>query len=174
MGSFHAKNSCNAREYEYWLPTYALMSPSPPKPMKPSRELPTDIRIASPDNDRSEVAGYIEPSSREEFTHKNNNYRIDLRRYEKFKQAMEMFKGTHNFHNYTIARAYKDPSAHRHMMNIHVNEPSLFHGIEWMSVKLRGQSFMLHQIRKMICMNLSLLDCSFFKKKRKKLFIKKN
>ncbi|KAG2227820.1 hypothetical protein INT45_002058 [Circinella minor] len=170
MGSFHAKNSCNAREYEYWLPTYALMPPSLPKPMKSRREFPTDIRIAPPDNDRNAVAGYIEPRPYDEFTLKNNNYRIDLKRYEKFKAAMEMYKGTHNFHNYTIARAYKDPSANRHMMNIHVNEPSLSQGIEWMSVKLRGQSFMLHQIRKMISMAmlvarsdspLSIIDRSF-------------
>ncbi|KAI9250206.1 pseudouridine synthase [Phascolomyces articulosus] len=174
MGGFHAKNSCNAREYEYWLPTYALMSPSSSKPMKRRREFPTDIRIASLDdnsnNDQNNTAyGYIEPNSPKEFARKNE-YRIDTERYEKLKQAMNKFLGTHNFHNYTIARAFKDPSANRHMMQIQVHEPSYFQGTEWVNIKLRGQSFMLHQIRKMISMAmlvtrsnspLSIIDRSF-------------
>ncbi|KAI8146213.1 pseudouridine synthase [Fennellomyces sp. T-0311] len=167
MGSFHAKNSCNARVYEYWLPTYALMPPAPAKPIHSTRKLPTDIRIAG-GNDNTAV-GYISPSTPDEMVVKHA-YRVNAERFEKFKQAVGMFNGTHNFHNYTISRAYSDPSAKRHMMEVKVNDPTYFQGTEWLSVKLRGQSFMLHQIRKMMSMAmlvtrsntpLSLIDRSF-------------
>ncbi|KAG1078465.1 hypothetical protein G6F42_024248 [Rhizopus arrhizus] len=79
-------------------------------------------------------------------------YRVDQERFSKFKQAMQMFKGTHNFHNYTIARSFKDQAANRFMIDINVDDPMIIGGMEWISVKLHGQSFMLHQIRKMISM----------------------
>lgn len=34
---------------------------------------------------------------------------------------------------------------------LQVEDPIMIQGTEWLSVKLHGQSFMLHQIRKMIC-----------------------
>lgn len=36
------------------------------------------------------------------------------------------------------------------MWFLQVNDPIIIEGMEWISVKLHGQSFMLHQIRKMI------------------------
>jgi tRNA U38,U39,U40 pseudouridine synthase TruA len=39
----------------------------------------------------------------------------------------------------------------RYIMTIDVSEPLYIDGSEWVSIKLHGQSFILHQIRKMIC-----------------------
>jgi tRNA pseudouridine(38-40) synthase len=51
-----------------------------------------------------------------------------------------------NFHNYTIGKPFNDRSVKRFMITIDVSEPTLYGDIEWISVKIHGQSFMLHQI----------------------------
>jgi len=51
-----------------------------------------------------------------------------------------------NFHNYTIGKPFNDRSVKRFMITIDVSDPTLYGDIEWISVKIHGQSFMLHQI----------------------------
>jgi hypothetical protein len=51
-----------------------------------------------------------------------------------------------NFHNYTLAKSFNDRSCNRYMIDIDVAEPVEHNGMEWLSVKIHGQSFMLHQI----------------------------
>lgn len=51
-----------------------------------------------------------------------------------------------NFHNYTIGKPFNDRSVKRFMISIDVRDPTLYGDIEWISVKIHGQSFMLHQI----------------------------
>ena len=51
-----------------------------------------------------------------------------------------------NFHNYTLGKSFKDRACNRYMIDIDVAEPVEHNGMEWLSVKIHGQSFMLHQI----------------------------
>jgi len=51
-----------------------------------------------------------------------------------------------NFHNYTLAKPFNDRSVKRHMITLKVNDPVVVGEIEWISVQIHGQSFMLHQI----------------------------
>ncbi|KAI7875413.1 pseudouridine synthase, partial [Lichtheimia hyalospora FSU 10163] len=142
-GGFHAKKACNGREYEYWLPTYTLeIAPCRSLQLRSSREHPSDLYIA-------EENAYIPVSTRENIAQKHQ-CRISTTKLEQFRDAMAVFQGTHNFHNYTIQRNASDPSANRYIMQ--VGQPKQFDGMEWVNVKLRGQAFMLHQIRKMIAM----------------------
>ncbi|CDS03495.1 hypothetical protein LRAMOSA00897 [Lichtheimia ramosa] len=142
-GGFHAKKACNGREYEYWLPTYTLeMPPCSSLDLRSAREHPSDLYIA-------EENAYIPVSTRENIAQKHQ-CRISNSKLEQFQDAMAVYQGTHNFHNYTIQRSASDPSANRYIMQ--VGQPKEFDGMEWINVKLRGQSFMLHQIRKMIAM----------------------
>lgn len=88
-------------------------------------------------------------------------YRISKEKLEKFRQVMLQYLGAHNFHNFTLGKEYKDPSAIRFMKEIKVSEPFVIGEAktEWVSIKIHGQSFMLHQIRKMISMATLVTRC---------------
>lgn len=51
-----------------------------------------------------------------------------------------------NFHNYTLGKPFHEKSVKRHMISLTVNDPVVVGEIEWISVQIHGQSFMLHQI----------------------------
>lgn len=60
------------------------------------------------------------------------------------------YVGSKNFHNFTSQRAPHDPSCKRFIISVNVENPRIVDNMEWISVKIHGQSFMFHQIRKMI------------------------
>lgn len=80
-------------------------------------------------------------------------YRAPASRVERLQECLSRYVGTINFHNYTIQKAHNDPSAKRHIKSFEVNPtPIIINGTEWLSLKVHGQSFMMHQIRKMVAM----------------------
>ncbi|CDO92117.1 unnamed protein product [Kluyveromyces dobzhanskii CBS 2104] len=88
-------------------------------------------------------------------------YRISKERLERFRNALKQYEGTFNFHNFTLGKDFNDPSAKRFMKQITVSEPFVIGEAktEWVSIKIHGQSFMLHQIRKMISMASLITRC---------------
>ncbi|PYH45849.1 pseudouridine synthase PUS2 [Aspergillus saccharolyticus JOP 1030-1] len=81
-------------------------------------------------------------------------YRISPTRLARVQDALSQYVGTNNFWNYTIQKTHKDPSSKRHIksFNVSASSPLLINGTEWLSLKVHGQSFMMHQIRKMVAM----------------------
>lgn len=86
-------------------------------------------------------------------------YRIPQARIKRVQQALNNYLGTRNYHNYTIQKTFRDPSAKRNIKSFVVNTEPILIGdgpeeekTEWLSLKVHGQSFMMHQIRKMIGM----------------------
>ncbi|KAJ9369932.1 hypothetical protein DTO282E5_5440 [Paecilomyces variotii] len=87
-------------------------------------------------------------------------YRIPKKRLERLQEALDRYVGTKNFYNYTIQKTFRDPSAKRHIKSFNVNqEPIIINGTEWVSLKVHGQSFMMHQIRKMVAMAALVVRC---------------
>lgn len=87
-------------------------------------------------------------------------YRIPQARIARLQEALTSYVGTRNFHNYTILKTFRDPSSKRNIKSFVVNpEPQIINDTEWLSMKVHGQSFMMHQIRKMVGMASLVVRC---------------
>ncbi|KAM0679695.1 tRNA pseudouridine synthase 1 [Glugoides intestinalis] len=87
---------------------------------------------------------------------------------EIFTDMMKSYLGTKNYHNFTVKSIEGDVK--RHMKDIGVSEPFYKDEIEYVEVKIHGQSFLLHQIRKMI--SFSVLNSRYSRKNYKNNFEK--
>lgn len=78
------------------------------------------------------------------------SFRLDTETVQKVNKLFGFYKGTHNFHNFTSQKGPRDPSAKRYITQMSCGEPFVRQGAEFAVITVRGQSFMMHQIRKMI------------------------
>lgn len=78
------------------------------------------------------------------------SFRLQPETLQRVNQLFALYKGTHNFHNFTSQKAADDPSARRYITHMCCGQPFMGGDTEFAVVTVRGQSFMLHQIRKMI------------------------
>lgn len=90
---------------------------------------------------------------------KNNkkDYRINKETKETITKIMAKYKGTHSFHNFTSGKLMSDPSAKRYIINFWLEEPFIYKDMEFITLKITGQSFVMHQIRKMIGLLISMV-----------------
>ncbi|MCJ1389369.1 tRNA pseudouridine synthase 1 [Xylographa bjoerkii] len=135
-------------------------TPAPPHPTSP------DLQQSATPTHRPHEASPHEPSAaatsaietalrtlRHALIAAKNAYRLPPARLTRIRSALALYSGTHPFHNYTIAKAANDPSAKRIIKSFTLAPaPLLINNTEWLSLKVHGQSFMMHQIRKMVSM----------------------
>ncbi|KAM0517494.1 hypothetical protein ACHAPE_005026 [Trichoderma viride] len=87
-------------------------------------------------------------------------YRVSPERIQRLQEALDQYIGTNNFHNYTVQKSHGDPSSKRHIRSFVVNpKPIIIGDTEWLSLKVHGQSFMMHQIRKMVGLVTLMVRC---------------
>lgn len=130
-------------------------------------ELPQDAEAAEPSIDAQDSAKKeltpVDLALRDvkaAYVAAKRRYRVTPPRIEKLQQALNLYLGTHNYHNYTILKSHKDPSAKRHIKSFEVNTTPIQIGdTQWLSLKVHGQSFMMHQIRKMVAMAVMVVRC---------------
>ena len=160
--SFEAKNSCDRRRYTYVLPEFLLMSPSDALEifrkhlddidMESLREVicaskkrgdkhtPSLWRISDDEKKRALAADFA-------------RYRADPAILEALSAFLRSYGGTRNFHNFTAKRKADDESCKRYIISFDVEgDPITFPeaSARWLRLTVVGQSFMLHQIRKMV------------------------
>ncbi|XP_065218514.1 pseudouridylate synthase 1 homolog isoform X2 [Planococcus citri] len=80
----------------------------------------------------------------------SEDYRINDEVVENVNKWASCYVGTHNYHNFTSGRKPLDPSCKRHIMSVVCQPPVIRDELELVTFLVKGQSFMLHQIRKMI------------------------
>jgi tRNA pseudouridine38-40 synthase len=87
-------------------------------------------------------------------------YRISPERQARVQAALDNYLGTRKFHNYTVQKKFSDKSAQRYIKSFKVApKPIIINDTEWLSLKVHGQSFMMHQIRKMVGMVALTVRC---------------
>jgi tRNA pseudouridine38-40 synthase len=87
-------------------------------------------------------------------------YRISPERQARVQAALDNYLGTHKYHNYTVHKRFNDKAAQRYIKSFKVApKPIIINDTEWLSLKVHGQSFMMHQIRKMVGMAALTVRC---------------
>ena len=136
-GGFNAKTMCDRRRYEYVIPTLAF----DPRRCLPRKEVEAEAALAAEAAEQGidgAVADGAEPFVFDEAVRARVN------------KILGNYCGTHNFHNYTIRVDPNDASAMRYIISFECGEPFVIDGVEFVRTTVVGQSFMLHQIRKLI------------------------
>lgn len=135
-----------------------------------NRDLPSDIRIfgmkrVTPKFDArfscsARTYSYTLPTIA--FSHYNDqtemrDFRITADQLQRANQILGLYKGMTNFHNYTVKKLFFDRSSMRNIEHIECSEPFIESDIEFTRITVKGQSFMLHQIRKMVGFSLAVI-----------------
>lgn len=151
-GGFDSKNSVDSRIYEYLLPGY-ILAPEEPKPQ------PAEEGEAA----AAEAAVPVEIP----------DYQVTPELIDKLNEYLEVFKGTNNFFNYTIRMDKNDASAKRYIIGFKCSGPFTVDGVDFVRFEIQGQSFMLHQIRRMIGMIVFLIKRNLPKEVLNATFVRK-
>nr|CAH7718295.1 unnamed protein product [Callosobruchus chinensis] len=130
---------------------------------KVNNDLPEEIRVFAYKrvtkgfNSKSQCSGrtYIYMLPTVAFADHNKevqqeNFRLDIERLNRINELLKHFVGTKNYHNYTSKKKPNDPSAKRYIMSFVCEAPFIRNNVEFAILKVHGQSFMMHQIRKMV------------------------
>lgn len=75
---------------------------------------------------------------------------FDDAKLERLNEILGKYVGTRNYHNFTARIKPEDPSAKRYIISFTAGKVIEVQGMQFVPCTVVGQSFMLHQIRKMI------------------------
>lgn len=88
------------------------------------------------------------------------DYRVPDSIIKLFNQTLEGYVGSHAFHNFTSGKKFSDDSSVRVIKFMTCSEPFFpcnQNDLEFVVIRVKGQSFMMHQIRKMIGLAIAVV-----------------
>ncbi|CAL1533324.1 unnamed protein product [Lymnaea stagnalis] len=86
-----------------------------------------------------------------------DDYRTSPEILDRIHEVLSRFLGTHKFHNFTSGVKFEQACASRYIIKFECSEPYVRDNIEFITLRVKGQSFMLHHIRKMIGLTIAIL-----------------
>lgn len=142
--NFNAKNSCDQRTYEYLAPTFIFAK----------RASDSEALAVASDSERGVLdseEGFnsnlvIDATTLEA----HRQFRLSDETYNRINEVLRMYEGTHNFHNFTSKLEPSSPQCRRYIISFSTDRPFVENNMEWIRLRVVGQSFLLHHIRKMI------------------------
>mmetsp|Transcript_14314 Transcript_14314/g.22067 ORF Transcript_14314/g.22067 Transcript_14314/m.22067 type:complete len:501 (-) Transcript_14314:727-2229(-) len=141
---FYAKTAREKVRYMYMLPSFMLYEREALRKVFEDRDCHKNSRHKNDPLSDEDIDAVRDQLSK---------YRVPSERLEKLRAALKRYEGTHSYHNYTNGKTSDDKSAKRYMMSFIALDPVVDEfGTEWIPTQVVGQSFLLHQIRKMVCM----------------------
>ncbi|KAF4040016.1 tRNA pseudouridine synthase [Phytophthora infestans] len=148
--NFNAKMTCDQRTYEYLAPTFIFgkrmrssASKNEEKQAEGTNQWPSNLRDSEEGFDSNVV---IDNTTLE--AHKA--FRLSDEILEQLNATLKQYVGTHNFHNFTSKMEPTNPQANRFIISFEAERPFVQNDMEWVRLRVVGQSFLLHHIRKMI------------------------
>uniref|UniRef100_A0A8C4N1S8 Pseudouridylate synthase 1 homolog n=1 Tax=Eptatretus burgeri TaxID=7764 RepID=A0A8C4N1S8_EPTBU len=79
-------------------------------------------------------------------------YRLPPSRLSLVNEILTHFIGTHSFHNFTSGVNAGEARARRYVFSASCSNPHMHLDLEFTKIRIKGQSFLLHQVRKMVGM----------------------
>lgn len=156
--SFDSHSQCDSRFYEYVMPTFVLRSVSAEDFFAGVEKQDEPLATTQADDDfdleSSTVLSSAEAADLRAF-------RLDPDALARLREVLGKYVGTRSFHNFTLGKAARDPSASRFIRSFAADLPFVDSTtqVEWIRLRVHGASFMLHQIRKMV--GLAVLSVRF-------------
>ena len=148
--SFVAKTGRDKVRYQYMLPSFVLQD------HKTMQSILHDVATSSNGENLKEWST-VSPDVITKLRNTLKTYRAPEETKEKLKDTLNRYCGTRKYHNYTSRKDSNDDSARRYIHSFDILDTVVDdHGVEWISTGVVGQSFLLHQIRKMISMAIDV------------------
>eukprot|EP00271_Cylindrocystis_brebissonii_P006772 TRINITY_DN1956_c0_g5_i1.p1 TRINITY_DN1956_c0_g5~~TRINITY_DN1956_c0_g5_i1.p1 ORF type:complete len:710 (+),score=141.78 TRINITY_DN1956_c0_g5_i1:185-2314(+) len=141
------------------LPEAAKDNNSKPAPIPSAPELSTAANGAVPSSTdpAQQAVDKADTESNPSSSQSRPKFVFDESVEARMNELLHQFTGTHNFHNFTARVRPEDPSCNRYIISFQCAGTFEVGGVQFVRCQVLGQSFMLHQIRKMIGMALAIM-----------------
>ena len=142
-----SQNNVDRVRYQYMIPSFILHPDW--KDVLVKQGIPLEGRDENPKEP-------LTPEEVKKVKAAVSGYRITKEQKDLLASALNRYKGTNPYHNFTKGIKPGQPQANRYMEYFRVQDPVVINGVEWIPTQVRGQSFLLNQIRKMICLAIDI------------------